>query len=66
MCIRDRFKTRNIHCQSKATSYKVMIKPVITYDSETCILNKRANNPVNPVDINHQGQGLMEADDYKG
>ena len=38
------FKTRNIHHQSKITLYKVMIRQVITYGSETWTLNKQAAN----------------------
>ncbi|PSN57573.1 hypothetical protein C0J52_00494 [Blattella germanica] len=41
------FKTRDIHRQTKITLYMGIIRPVITYGSETWTLNKRISNIIN-------------------
>lgn len=37
-------KSRDIHRQAKATLYKVMIRPILTYGSETWTMSKQAAN----------------------
>ncbi|PSN57778.1 hypothetical protein C0J52_07260 [Blattella germanica] len=41
------FKTRDIHRQTKITLYMGIIRPVITYGSETWTLNKRTSKIIN-------------------
>ncbi|PSN35934.1 hypothetical protein C0J52_27300 [Blattella germanica] len=41
------FKTRDIHRQTKINLYMRIIRPVITYGSETWTLNKRTSNIIN-------------------